>query len=96
MPAWELGCGPADPAISNVQSQGPVGNGYARPVGKGTIGVGNVIMVPSEPGAAQVRFYVATPSGNIYILENQGGSAGVITATGAGAQPIPPYYAPTK
>jgi hypothetical protein len=93
-PPWELGCGPADPAISNINTQAPTGNGYARPVGRGTINAGNPITVPLAGAPAQVRSYVE-PDGNLYFLGNVSGATFSVPPS-AIVPPEPPVYSPTK
>jgi hypothetical protein len=90
-PPWELGPGPADPNISAVKVQAPVGNGYG-PVGQGTIGVGNIVTVPPQGSPAQLRFYL-NPDGNLYALDARG-KAYVISPSAVVPQPA--IYSPTK
>lgn len=89
-PPWELGPGPADPALS-ASFGSYTGTGYA-PVGQGTINTGNPATVTPGPEAAQVRFYVGS-DGNLYGLDNVTGTTFKV-APGGAAQP--PNYSPTR
>jgi hypothetical protein len=91
---WESGCGPADPAISNINTTGystATATGYG-PVGKGTIGVGTPGTVQATAPPAQVRFYMSQ-DGNLYILDNNN-KAYVVQASAV--VPVPAIYSPTK
>jgi hypothetical protein len=89
MPPWELGPAPADPALSSA-SGSYTGSGYG-PVGKGTIGVGNLAAVTPQGAPAQVRMFLQ--GNNLIILDNSG-TAYVVPATAT--IPQPGVYSPTK
>lgn len=89
-PPWESGPGPADPAISNIQTGFYTGSGYG-PVGQGTVGVGNPITGQPGPPPAQTRSYIQ--GNNLVILDNQTGNAYAVPL--AAAIPQPPVYAPS-
>jgi len=91
---WESGCGPADPAISNITTTvyaSPPATGYAS-VGKGTIGVGNPGTTPDTPDPVQIRAFKGS-DGNLYFVDNDNRAYMV---TGGALAPAPPNYAPTK
>jgi hypothetical protein len=100
-PPWESGPGPADPALSAIKTGGNAGlpytgNGYSptRYTDKGTIGVGNpVVVAPQVSNPAQLRFYLGT-DGNLYALDNKTGKAFIISP--AATAPQPSVYSPTK
>lgn len=91
-PPWELGPGPADPAIS--ASKGSyTGSGYAT-VGQGevgTINAGGLTPVTPQPQSAQVRFYLS--DGTLYILDNITGKA--YSVAQSATVPEPAIYSPT-
>jgi hypothetical protein len=92
---WESGSGPADPALSNVNTGIYSGTGYAASAtGKvGTINAGTN-MTATQPGLpAQVRFF-AGADGNLYALDNV---TNITFNVGPPATPgiAPPVYSPT-
>ena len=94
-PPMELGCGPADPALSAVTNR-YTGSGYnpARGgTGKvGTINAGAATPVTTQGQPAQLRFYIV--NAQLYAEDNVTGTAYVI---GPALQvPQPPVYSPTK
>jgi hypothetical protein len=92
---WESGCGPADPALSNINTTSYTAAGYGT-VGKGTIGVGTPGSVPLAGTPAQVRFYIG-PDGNLYAVGNQTAQTYLITGPVANPPPlVPNVYSPTK
>jgi hypothetical protein len=87
----ELGPRPSDPALNTVGDRYS-GPGYG-PVGQGTIGVGNPIVVTPGPPPAQVRIYIQ--GNNLIILDNDTGNVyAVPLAVALDAQPS--IYSPTK
>ena len=86
----ESGPGPADPALSNIQTTLYTGTGYGA-VGQGTIGAGEIATATPGPPAAQVRMYVQ--GSNLIILDNISGQAFSVPASAAIQ---PPNYSPTK
>lgn len=90
-PPWESGPGPADPAISNIQTGFYTGSGYG-PVGQGTIGTGEIATANPGPPPAQGRMYIQ--GNNLIILDNVTGNAYAVPLAVALTQP--PVYSPTK
>jgi hypothetical protein len=71
----ELGCGPADPAISKAQAS-YTGSGYGTRGGTGEVGTinpGANLPVASQGQAAQLRAYVL--GGQLYFVDNITGTA---------------------
>lgn len=97
---WELGCGPADPGISQINgpySTVPGGTGYSAARG-GTGKVGTINAGLSTPVAlagfpAQVRFFIGA-DGQLHALTNQTNQD--YTSTTSTSPQQPPVYSPTR
>jgi len=95
-PPMELGCGPADPALSATIAGNYAGTGY-NPVRGGTGEVGTInpganTPVASQGQPAQLRGYVL--GGQLYLVDSVTGTA--YTVGPALQVPQPPIYSPTK
>jgi hypothetical protein len=97
MPAWELGCGACDPAISAVNTQAPSGTGYVpKASGEvGTINAGANIPVTTAGTPAQIRFFIGA-DGNLYAVGNQTTQTYLITGPVASPPQLIGIYSPTK
>ena len=95
---WESGCGPADPALSNIATTSYTAAGYAA-VGTGEVGTINPgantpVALAGTP--AQVRFYIGT-DGNLYAFGNQSTQTYLITGPVANPPPLAGnVYSPTR
>jgi hypothetical protein len=96
-PAWEKGCGPADPALSAAQAS-YTGTGYGVRGGTGEVGTINAgantpVALAGFP--AQVRFFIGA-DGQLHALTNQTGLDFVATSAPQTPAQQPPVYSPTK
>jgi|SRR5215475_12929568 hypothetical protein len=91
---WESGCGPADPALSKIQTAPYLGTGYAVvPAGEvGNINPGANTPVTPGPPPAQTRMFIQ--GNNLVILDNITGTAYAVPL--AAQIPQPAIYNPTK